>query len=47
MQIGSGYGRSIEIVDRARMSHHVYSTLMAMREKLSAQELEDVIAACA
>ena len=47
MQIGSGYGRSIEIVDRARMSHHIYPTLIAMQEKLSARELEDVIAACA
>ena len=47
MQIGSGYGRSIEIVDRGRMSHHIYPTLVAMQEKLSAQELEDVIAACA
>ena len=47
MQIGSGYGRSIEIVDRTRMSHHLYPTLAAMKASLSAQELDDVIAACA
>jgi ectoine hydroxylase-related dioxygenase (phytanoyl-CoA dioxygenase family) len=47
MQIGSGYGRSIEIVDRARMCHHLYPTLAAMKAKLSAQELDDVISTCA
>jgi ectoine hydroxylase-related dioxygenase (phytanoyl-CoA dioxygenase family) len=47
MQIGSGYGRSIEIVDRARMSHHLYPTLAAMKDRLSQQEIDDVIAACA
>jgi ectoine hydroxylase-related dioxygenase (phytanoyl-CoA dioxygenase family) len=47
MQIGSGYGRSIEIVDRARMSNHLYPTLAAMKDSLSQQEIDDVIAACA
>jgi ectoine hydroxylase-related dioxygenase (phytanoyl-CoA dioxygenase family) len=47
MQIGSGYGRSIEIVDRARMSHRLYPVLAGMKDALSEQELEDVIASCA
>ena len=37
----------MEIVDRVCMCHHIYSSLFAMQEKLSAQELEDVIAASA
>ena len=47
MQIGSGYGRSIEIVDRARMSNNLYPALLAMKAGLSARELNDVVAACA
>lgn len=49
MQIGSAYGRSIEIVDRARMSRILYPTLLQLRQtrRLSAAELEYVIAACA
>ncbi len=46
-QIGSGYGRSIEIVDRTRMSHHLYPMLLALKSKLSMQELDDVISTCA
>jgi ectoine hydroxylase-related dioxygenase (phytanoyl-CoA dioxygenase family) len=46
-QIGSGYGRSIEIVDRAHMSHHLYPTLAAMKSTLTPQQLDDVISTCA
>ncbi len=49
MQIGSGYGRSIEIVDRTRMSRALYPVLLEMKqtEALSAAELENVVVACA
>ena len=49
LQIGSGYGRSIEIVDRTRMSLALYPTLaeMAAAEALTADEIADVVAACA
>ncbi len=49
MQIGSGYGRSIEIVDRMRMSRALYPVLLEMKqtEALSAAELENVVVACA
>ncbi len=46
-QIGSGYGRSIEIVDRARISKHLYPTMLAMQQRgeLKARDLENLIAA--
>jgi ectoine hydroxylase-related dioxygenase (phytanoyl-CoA dioxygenase family) len=49
MQIGSGYGRSIEIVDRARMTKHLYPTMSAMLKDgtLSNQRIETLIAATA
>ena len=49
MQIGSGYGRSIEIVDRARMTKHVYPTMLAMVKdgRLSGRTVETLIAATA
>lgn len=49
MQVGSGYGRSIEIVDRARMCGALYSTLadQCASGKLNASEVENVIAATA
>jgi ectoine hydroxylase-related dioxygenase (phytanoyl-CoA dioxygenase family) len=49
MQIGSGYGRSIEIVDRARMTKHVYPTMLAMLKdgRLSGRAVETLIAATA
>ncbi len=49
MQIGSGYGRSIEIVDRARMSEHMYPVLKDLRNSkvLDAGEVDNVVAACA
>ena len=49
MQIGSGYGRSIEIVDRKRMSRALYPVLLQMKQTaaLSAAELENVVVACA
>lgn len=49
MQIGSGYGRSIEIVDRHRMSLALYPTLagLARAGELNAREVADVVAACA
>ncbi len=49
MQIGSGYGRSIEIVDRLRMSKALYPVLLDLRKSgtLDAAEIADVIAACA
>ena len=49
LQIGSGYGRSIEIVDRARMAKHIYPTMVSMKASgsLSAREIEDLIAATA
>jgi ectoine hydroxylase-related dioxygenase (phytanoyl-CoA dioxygenase family) len=49
LQIGSAYGRSIEIVDRTRISKAVFGPLKAMAaaEVLSAREVEAVIAATA
>lgn len=49
MQIGSGYGRSIEIVDRARMTKHIYPTALAMLQdgRLSMRQAELLIAATA
>ena len=49
MQIGSGYGRSIEIVDRARMTRHIYPSMLAMLKdgRLSGRALETLIAATA
>ena len=49
MQIGSGYGRSIEIVDRARMTKHIYPTALAMLRdgRLSARGVELLVAATA
>ncbi|MGI9501306.1 MAG: phytanoyl-CoA dioxygenase family protein [Geminicoccaceae bacterium] len=49
MQIGSGYGRSIEIVDRTRMSRALYPTLAKLKVDgaLKPDEIENVIAACA
>ena len=49
MQIGSGYGRSIEIVDRARMTKHLYPTMLAMKEdgRLQGRAIEMLIAATA
>ena len=49
MQIGSGYGRSIEIVDRTRMSRVLYPVLLDMKQSaaFSADDLENVVAACA
>ena len=49
MQIGSGYGRSIEIVDRARMTKHIYPTMLAMVKdgRLSGRAVETLIAATA
>ena len=48
-QIGSGYGRSIEIVDRARMTRHMYPTMLAKHRdgSLSPREMENLIAATA
>jgi ectoine hydroxylase-related dioxygenase (phytanoyl-CoA dioxygenase family) len=49
MQIGSGYGRSIEIVDRTRMSRTLYPTLARLKNDgtLKTDEIDNVIAACA
>lgn len=49
MQIGSGYGRSIEIVDRARMCAALYSALAEQSASgiLNPSEVENVIAATA
>lgn len=49
MQIGSGYGRSIEIVDRARMCRTLYAELASQiaNGQLDKAELENVIAASA
>ena len=49
MQIGSGYGRSIEIVDRARMTKHLYPTMLAMVNdgRLAGRAIETLIAATA
>ena len=49
LQVGSGYGRSIEIVNRARISKAVFPVLSGMvkDQRLSAREIDDVIAATA
>jgi ectoine hydroxylase-related dioxygenase (phytanoyl-CoA dioxygenase family) len=49
MQIGSAYGRSIEIVDRTRLSEAVYPALAGLVAKgaLSAREADNVVAASA
>jgi len=49
LQIGSGYGRSIEIVDRARMCKAVYPALAKMSKdaRLTAREVETILKACA
>lgn len=49
MQIGSGYGRSIEIVDRLRMSRKIYPVLLGLKQtgEMNAAELADIVAACA
>ena len=49
LQVGSGYGRSIEIVDRTRMSLALYPTLLAFKTsgKLDARGVENVVRACA
>jgi ectoine hydroxylase-related dioxygenase (phytanoyl-CoA dioxygenase family) len=49
LQVGSGYGRSIEIVNRAGMSMVIYPALRAMikSNSISPQEVENVIAATA
>lgn len=45
MQIGSGYGRSIEIVDRARISKTLYPRLLSLKQSgaLSAREIDNVV----
>lgn len=49
MQIGSAYGRSIEIVDRSRLSQAVYPHLKALAESgaFSAREVDNIVAATA
>lgn len=49
MQVGSAYGRSIEIVDRARLSNAVYTALSkaAASADITEREADNVIAACA
>ena len=49
MQIGSGYGRSIEIVDRTRMCRVLYPQLLALKQSgaLDATQIDWVIEACA
>lgn len=49
LQVGSGYGRSIEIVKRARISKAVFPVLASMvkNQQLTPREIEDVIAATA
>ncbi|MCL1127983.1 phytanoyl-CoA dioxygenase family protein [Shewanella surugensis] len=49
MQVGSAYGRSIEIVDRARLSLAVYPELSkaATNKQLTAREVDNVVAASA
>lgn len=48
-QIGSGYGRSIEIVDRSRISKAVYADLaqLAATGALTTREVDNVVAATA
>ena len=49
MQIGSGYGRSIETVDRSRMCLALFPTLRRLKVDgtLDARAIESVIEACA
>ena len=49
MQVGSAYGRSIEIVDRLRISKAVYASLLRLVDdgSLTAREADNVIAATA
>jgi ectoine hydroxylase-related dioxygenase (phytanoyl-CoA dioxygenase family) len=49
MQIGSGYARSIEVVDRIRMSKLLFPKLKAMIAQLvfSERDIDHIIAACA
>ncbi|MBX2835228.1 MAG: phytanoyl-CoA dioxygenase family protein [Gammaproteobacteria bacterium] len=49
LQVGSAYGRSIEIVDRARISKAVYPTLLSMKqaEALTEFDIDTVVAATA
>lgn len=49
MQIGSGYGRSIEIVDRLRICKKLYPSLTRMKENgaFTSQEIDCIIAASA
>ena len=49
MQIGSAYGRTLEIVDRARMSIELYPVLLSMKsaDLLDQRALEQVVSACA
>lgn len=49
MQIGSAYGRSIEIVDRSRISRSVYADLKRLRDagEITEREADNVVAATA
>lgn len=49
MQVGSGYGRSIEIVDRTRMSRALYPVLkdLVANNAMTPREIQSVIATCA
>jgi ectoine hydroxylase-related dioxygenase (phytanoyl-CoA dioxygenase family) len=49
MQVGSPYGRSIEIVDRVRIAKAVYAPLAQLRATgaLDAREVDNVVAATA
>lgn len=49
MQVGSGYGRSIEIVDRTRMSSKLYPVLKSMIQDgdFDQGQVQCIVAACA
>ncbi len=47
MQVGSPYGRSIEIVDRLRISKEIYPVLKSSVAALTAREIDNVVAATA
>ena len=49
LQIGSGYGRSIEVVDRGRITGALYPVLAAMKEEgvVSERGIDNIIAASA
>ena len=49
MQIGSAYGRSIEIVDRQRMSQAVYPVLLRLQKQsgLGSRDIDNAVAATA